>query len=75
MPILGWCFFSAKGTYVIPFGLPSILGVMPRADIIEIKEIHEYFAYVGLAIIFVHASLAITESLIISRVNRKNSLN
>lgn len=68
MPILGWCLISAKGTYVIPFGLPSILDVMPRADVIEIKELHEYFAYIGLAVIFTHASVAIIESLIVNRV-------
>ncbi len=75
MPILGWCLISAKGTYVIPFGLPSILDVMPKADVVEIKEVHEYFAYIGLAIIFVHASVAIVENLIVRRVNQKNSLN
>ncbi|BCD91932.1 hypothetical protein fh0823_20710 [Francisella halioticida] len=71
MPILGWCLISAKGTYVIPFDLPSILDVMLRADIIEIKEIHEYFAYIGLAVIFVHASVAIIESLIVNKVGKR----
>ncbi|MED7819986.1 MULTISPECIES: cytochrome b [unclassified Francisella] len=69
MPIVGWCLISAKGTYMIPFGLPSITDVLPRANVIEIKELHEYFAYIGLAIIFIHASVAIIESLMISRAN------
>ena len=61
MPILGWCIISAKGTYTIPFGLRSITPVLPRADVVKIKDIHEIFAYIGLAVIFVHATVAITE--------------
>ncbi|QIW09217.1 cytochrome b/b6 domain-containing protein [Francisella sp. LA112445] len=72
MPILGWCLISAKGTYIIPFGLPPILEVMARPDVIEIKNIHEYFAYIGLAVIFVHASVAIVESVIVKRINTKS---
>jgi cytochrome b561 len=72
MPILGWCLISAKGTYIIPFGLPPILEVMARPDVIEIKNIHEYFAYIGLAVIFVHASVAIIESVIVKRINAKS---
>ncbi|WP_150467239.1 cytochrome b [Francisella sp. SYW-9] len=70
MSILGWCLISAKGTYVIPFGLPAILEVMARPDVVEIKDIHEYFAYIGLAVIFVHASVAIIESIIIKKINK-----
>ncbi|MFV9972121.1 MAG: cytochrome b [Francisella endosymbiont of Hyalomma asiaticum] len=55
IPILGWCIISAKGTYTIPFGLPSITPVLPRADVVKIKDIHEIFAYIGLTVIFVHA--------------------
>ncbi|MFV9931509.1 MAG: hypothetical protein AB8V03_03770 [Francisella endosymbiont of Hyalomma asiaticum] len=38
---MGWCIISAKGTYTIPFGLPSITPVLPRADVVKIKDIHE----------------------------------
>ncbi|MED7787937.1 cytochrome b/b6 domain-containing protein [Francisella sp. 19X1-34] len=69
MPILGWYLISAKGTYIIPFGLPSILDVLAKPDVVEIKQIHEYFAYIGLAVIFVHASVAIVESIILKRSN------
>ncbi|APC90799.1 MULTISPECIES: cytochrome b [Francisella] len=61
MPLLGWCIISAKGTYTIPFGLPSITPVLSKADVVKIKDIHEIFAYIGLAVIFVHATVAITE--------------
>ena len=44
---------------------------MLRADVIEIKEVHEYFAYIGLAVIFIHASVAIIEGLIVSRILNK----
>ncbi|MFV9925197.1 MAG: hypothetical protein AB8U93_06135 [Francisella endosymbiont of Hyalomma scupense] len=53
--VLGWCIISAKGTYTIPFGLPSITPVLPRADVVKIKDIHEIFVYIGLTVIFVHA--------------------
>lgn len=65
MPILGWCLISAKGTYVIPFGLPAITDVLSRASVVRLKEIHEVFAYVGLAVIFIHAIVTITEYYII----------
>ncbi len=65
MPILGWCLISAKGTYVIPFGLPAITDVLSRDSVVRLKEIHEVFAYVGLAVIFIHAVVAITEYYII----------
>lgn len=68
MPILGWAIISAKGTYIIPFGLPAILDVMPRADIVEIKELHETFAYIGLAVIFSHALVAAAEYHIAKKV-------
>lgn len=61
IPILGWCIISAKGTYSIPFGLPSILDTMPRVNVIAIKDVHDYFAYVGLGVIFLHASVALIE--------------
>lgn len=68
MPILGWAIISAKGTYIIPFGLPAILDVMPRTDVIEIKNLHETFAYIGLAVIFGHALVAIVEYHIVRKI-------
>ncbi|AIT10311.1 cytochrome B561 [Candidatus Francisella endociliophora] len=62
MSVLGWAIISAKGTYIIPFGLPTMLDVMPRANVIGIKELHETFAYVGLGVIFGHAVVAIIEN-------------
>lgn len=67
MPILGWLIISARGGYSIPFGLPAILDVMPRANVIAIKDIHEYFAYVGLAVIFIHALVALVEYYLIKK--------
>ncbi|ABU60646.1 cytochrome B [Francisella tularensis] len=61
MPILGWCIISAKGTYTIPFGLPSITPVLAKVYVVKIKDIHEIFAYIGLAVIFLHATVAISE--------------
>ncbi|MBK2026586.1 cytochrome b [Allofrancisella guangzhouensis] len=54
MPILGWCIISAKGTYSIPFGLPSLIDHMPKEYIGQLKNVHEYLAYIGLGIIFIH---------------------
>lgn len=64
---------NAKGTYTIPFGLPSIMPVLPRADVVKIKDIHEIFVYIGLAVIFVHATVAITEYYIL-RVRFRNKV-
>ena len=61
MPILGWLIISAKGGYSIPFGLPAILSVMPHANVVAIKDLHNSFAYIGLWIIFIHASVALVE--------------
>lgn len=59
MPILGWCIISAKGTYTIPFGLPSILDIMPHANVAAIKEVHNTLAYFGLWVIVIHAFAAL----------------
>ena len=67
MPILGWCLISAKGTYSMPFRLPAILDVMPHANVVAIKDLHNLFAYVGLWVIFIHASVALTEYYFITR--------
>ena len=61
MPILGWLIISAKGGYSIPFGLPAILSVMPHTNVVAIKDLHDTFAYVGLWMIFIHASVALVE--------------
>ncbi|AEB27931.1 cytochrome b [Francisella hispaniensis] len=61
MPLLGWCIISAKGTYTIPFGLPSITPVLAKVYVVKLKDIHEIFAYIGVAVIFVHATVAISE--------------
>ena len=61
MPILGWCIISAKGGYSIPFGLPSILNIMPHANLVAIKNLHNTLAYLGLWAIFIHASAGLIE--------------
>ncbi|QIV95231.1 cytochrome b [Allofrancisella frigidaquae] len=67
MPILGWCIISAKGTYTIPFGLPSILDTMPKEQVIQLKNMHEYLAYLGLGIVFVHILVGLSNYLLTSR--------
>ena len=67
MPILGWCLISAKGGYSIPFGLPSIIDVLPHANVVAIKDLHNTFAYVGLWVIFIHAGVALIEYYFVSR--------
>jgi cytochrome b561 len=67
MPILGWCLISAKGSYSIPFGLPSIIDVMPHANVVAIKDLHDSFAYIGLWIILIHAAVALIEYYFVSR--------
>lgn len=69
MPLLGWAIISAKGTYIIPFGLPAILDVMLRPDVIEILNLHRIFAYVGVAVISGHALVAIVEYQLVRKVN------
>jgi len=61
MPILGWCIISAKGSYSIPFGIPSIISVMPHTTVVAIKDLHNTFAYFGLWVIFIHASVALVD--------------
>ncbi|MGQ4003083.1 cytochrome b/b6 domain-containing protein [Francisellaceae bacterium CB299] len=67
IPILGWCIISAKGSYDIPFGLPAILNPMPRPNIIAFRDLHNTWAYIGLWIIIIHASVALIEYYFISR--------
>jgi len=58
---------SAKGSYNIPFGLPAILNIMPRPDIIAFRDLHNTWAYIGLWIIIIHASVALIEYYFFSR--------
>ncbi|WP_234393459.1 cytochrome b [Francisella adeliensis] len=67
MPILGWCIISAKGTYIIPFGLPSILDIMPHANVVAIKDVHNTLAYFGLWVIAIHAFAALFDYYVLRR--------
>lgn len=47
MPILGWCLISAKGTYVIPFGLPAITDVLSRDSVVGSKKSMKFLRILG----------------------------
>ncbi|XSZ47201.1 cytochrome b [Francisella noatunensis] len=47
MPILGWCLISAKGTYVIPFGLSAITDVLSRDSVVGSKKSMKFLCILG----------------------------
>nr|WP_252988884.1 hypothetical protein [Francisella noatunensis] len=47
MPILGWCLISAKGTYVIPFGLSAITDVLSRDSVVGSKKSMKFLRILG----------------------------
>ena len=63
VPILGWCMLSAKGRY-IPYGIPPILSYnLEFASLL--KVVHVYIANTAMAIIFLHASGALYNHIIL----------
>jgi cytochrome b561 len=63
VPVLGWCMLSAKGAY-IPYGIPSILSYDSELASL-LKVIHVYIANTAMAIIFLHASGALYNHIIL----------
>lgn len=70
MPLLGWFILSAKGSG-IPFGLPHLIMPTSKDIIINLEQIHEILAYIGLFIIFIHASGALYSHYILGRKSFK----
>ncbi|APC96865.1 cytochrome b [Francisella frigiditurris] len=70
MPVLGWLILSAKGSG-IPFGLPHLMAPTSKGVIIILEQIHEILAYIGLFIIFIHASGALYSHYILDRKSFK----
>lgn len=55
MPLLGWLMLSAFGSTSIPFGLPQLISTTTPATAYLIEDIHIYLAWIGLAVIILHA--------------------
>ncbi len=59
MPLLGWAKMSASGATNFPFGLPALISPTSKNTAHLIENIHVYLAWVGLAVILLHAVAAI----------------